>query len=312
MRVKRYRIGQMLFLSLAFLLLSFQIQAQKIYTKSIGILTENDSYLLTGKDGYYTNGLTLSYSWTKKDTSNMTIRSIEFGQLMYNAKNGSYKELKKIDRPVTAYLFGRYSQTQFFGHNVLNWKAGIGTIGPNAFGREVQEFIHRTLSMHKPEEWQFQFRNAFSVDASISYVPQIFKEQPTANIYPIISSDIGMTFTNIKLGGILTLGQKNVNEKSALWNAQLNQTDNNTTESFFYIRPILTYNIYNATVQGSLFSEDQHAGVLNRLIFTPKIGWQYAHKRFSLNLGIDYTSREAKTQLYSQWYGSVKFGYALY
>lgn len=310
MRNKGGHIGKYLFFTFAFLLFTFIVSAQKIYTKSIGILTENDSYMMMGKDGYYTNGLTLSYSWTSKDSSNKTINSIEFGQLMYNAKNGSYQELWKIDRPVTAYLFGRYSRTQFYGHNLLNWKAGIGTIGTNAFGRQVQEFIHRTLGMYRPREWQFQLQNAFSVDASVLYVPQIFKEQPSVNIYPIVSSNIGMTFTNIKTGGILTIGKKNVNEKSALWNAQINKTSTDSSESFFYFNPILTYYIYNATVQGSLFKNDPHAGTLNRLLFTPKFGWQYDHKRFSLNIGITYTSREAKEQLYDQWYGSIQLGWS--
>lgn len=297
-------------LLLAFSLLSSTVFSQKVYNKSFGILTENDSYLLMGKDGYYTNGLTLSYSWTKKDTNSTVIHSIEFGQLMYNAKNGSYKELWKIDRPITAYLFGNYNQTSIHNGNVLQWKAGIGTIGPNGYGKQVQEFIHRTLGMYKPEEWQFQLRNALAIDASILYVPQIFKEQPTVNLYPVLSSDIGMTFTNAKAGAYFTIGKKEKNEQSSLWNAQLNRTDKNITESFFYFRPAVAYNIYNATVQGSLFHNDPHAGTLNRIMFTPKFGWQYSHNRFSLNVGIDYTSREAKEQLEAQWYGSVRLGWS--
>jgi len=303
-------IGAAVFLFFIFCLFTFPLSAQKIYHNSLGILTENDSYLLRGKDGYYTNGLVLSYSWTNKDSNTTTIRSVEIGQRMYNAKNGSYQELYKIDRPVTAYLFGRYGQTQFSHQNVLDWKIGIGTIGPNAFGQQVQQFIHRTLGMYEPEEWQFQLKNAFSVDASMLYAPQIREDRPIFNVYPVVSSNIGMTFTNIKMGGFVTIGRKNINSKSALWNAQLNRTGNAVSESFFYVRPFLTYNIYNATVQGSLFGKDEHAGVLNRLLFMPKVGWKYCYNRFSLDLGIDYSSREAKEQLKSQWYGSVRLGWS--
>lgn len=296
------------FFTLLFLLFTSSVFAQKNYNHAFGILSENDSYLLMGKDGYYTNGLTLFYSWTAKDTNRTAINSVEVGQLMYNAKNGSYQELWKIDRPVTAYLFGRYNRTQFFRQNVLDWKIGVGTIGPNAFGRQVQEFIHRTLKMYKPQEWQFQLKNALAIDASVSYAPQVFREQPIFNIYPILASDIGMTYTNIKAGGIITIGKKSINNRSILWNAYLNNATE-TMEHFFYVKPILTYNIYNATVQGNLFSDDPHAGVLNRIIFTPKFGWMYVRKRFSLDICIDYTGREAQEQLRSQWYGGFKFGW---
>lgn len=296
--------------SLALSILLSYSQAQKIHNKSIGLLTENDSYMLMGKDGYYTNGLTFSYSWTKKDTGSNTINSVEFGQLMYNARNGSYKEEWKIDRPVTAYLFGKFEQTRFYSNNVLRWNIGVGTIGPNALGRQMQEFIHSTLGMYKPQEWQFQLRNALSVDGGITYSPQIFKEQPVVNIYPIVSSDLGLTFTNIKAAALLTIGKKNTNAKSSIWNATLNNTGNNF-ESFFYFRPNLTYNIYNATIQGGVSSDDINAGSLNRLLFIPKFGWQYANNRISLNLGITHTGKEAKEQRNSQWYGSIGFSYLI-
>ena len=293
-----------------FFFLVNSVKAQKTYKKSIGIVTENDSYMLMGKDGYYTNGLTLSYNWTSKDTNKTTINTIEIGQLMYNARNGSYREHWKIDRPVTAYLFGKFGQTRFIQSNVLSWKLGIGTIGPNALGRQMQEFIHSSLGMYKPEEWQFQLRNAFSADANITYAPQIFKEQTTVNLYPVIASDLGMTFTNIKASAILTIGKKNTNSKSSLWNASLNKTSiDSDFESFFFFKPTIQYNIYNATVQGAMFSDDPNAGTLNRLLFNPKMGWQYAHKRISLNLAITYTNKEAKEQRNDQWYGSIGFNY---
>lgn len=299
-------------LIMSFFFLMKNTFAQKTYSKSIGIITENDSYMLMGKDGYYTNGLTLSYNWTTQDSNKTTINTIEIGQLMYNARNGSYKEAWKIDRPVTAYLFGRFGQTRFIKSNVLSWKLGIGTIGPNALGRQMQEFIHSSLGMYKPQEWQYQLRNAFSADANITYAPQIFKEQATVNLYPVVASDLGLTFTNIKASTILTIGKKNTNSKSSLWNASLNKTESDSDfESFFFFKPTIQYNIYNATIQGGMFSDDPNAGTLNRLLFIPKIGWQYARKRISLNLSISYTNKEAKEQRNDQWYGSIVFNYFL-
>lgn len=305
---KCQKIGK-LALFLFLLIFNLKTQAQKTYNKSIGILSENDSYMLMGKDGYYTNGLTLSYSWTKKDTSVSMINTVEVGQLMYNARNGSYQEYWEIDRPVTAYLFGRYCQTRFLHQDILVWNIGLGMIGPNALGRQVQLFMHKKLGMYKPQEWPFQLKNSLALDGSIAYIPKIFEEHTTANFYPVINSNLGMTFTNMAVGFFLTIGKKNANEKSFLWNTQLNETKQNVKESFFYFRPIATYYLYNATVQGSLFSKDAHAKTLNRFVFTPKLGWQYAYEHFSLNLGITYTGREARDQLNDQWYGSIQMGW---
>lgn len=303
-------LSKMLLLCTAFLY-TIALSAQKLNTKSIGIITQNDSYMLMGKDGYYTNGLVLSYNWTSRDSNIHTIHSIEFGQLMYNARNGSYDELWKIDRPITAYLFGQYAQTHFYRDNVIKWSLDLGTIGPNAYGREVQEFIHRTLGMYKPREWKYQLRNALGINGNITYAPLLFKEKTTVNFYPIVSSDFGMSFTNIGVSTLLTIGHKASNHQSMLWHANLNQTDPALFESFFYLRPSLTYNIYNATIQGGISFTDVNRGTLNRYLFKSQLGWQYAHRKSALNLSVTYTGKEAKEQRNTQWYGSLGFFYAL-
>src|SRR5690606_35417434 len=132
-----------------------------------------DSYTLTAYDGYYTNGLKVVLGWNnKRDSTNSTIHKLELGQLMYNAKNGSYKRLEELDRPVTAFLYIRYGQQHFTPNaSLLSWRINIGTIGPPALGRQVQESIHSLFNMYKPEEWDYQLNTEIGINADFTWSP---------------------------------------------------------------------------------------------------------------------------------------------
>ncbi|MDE1193485.1 MAG: lipid A deacylase LpxR family protein [Arachidicoccus sp.] len=288
----------------------FHVSAQTQHYSELQITSDNDSYTLRGKDGYYTNGLNIAFRWrNKRNPSSSTIRSVSIGQLMYNAKNGSYSELYELDRPVTAFLYGAYTQTNFTKkENVLQWNIMLGTIGPPAFGRQMQEAIHSTLGMYKPREWDFQLKTEVGVNGSFKWSPQLKKIGSAADIKPIISATVGNTFTNTNLGAALLLGKFNSNSSSVFWNANLNS---NQKESFFYAYPQIIFKAYDATVQGGLFINDKgpYVGRLNRAVFRPQIGWMYSNGGFLLNLALFYESKESLTQIESQFYGRISLGF---
>ncbi|QES90380.1 lipid A deacylase LpxR family protein [Rhizosphaericola mali] len=282
-------------------------QGQKLHNKAIGINSENDSYMLMGKDGYYTNGLTLYYGWASKDVNKTNIRQISFGQYMYNAKNGSYKELNELDRPITAYLFVRYNQTHFVNKNVLRWGVDIGTIGPNALGKPVQQFIHSTLGMYKPQEWPYQLRNALAINSNIEYASLLIAHKNLV-FQPVFNANLGMTYTDLSASALLQLGRILENSKSIFWDADLNKTTKDDNESFFFIQPEVKYQIYNATVQGGLFNNQSETftAPLNRILFQPKMGWFISTKKMGWKFYTQYQSKVAKTQIQNQIFGGVE------
>ncbi|WP_197492230.1 lipid A deacylase LpxR family protein [Arachidicoccus ginsenosidimutans] len=288
----------------------FLLQAQAQPHSEFQLISDNDSYTLQGKDGYYTNGLQLVYRWkNSKDASSKTIRSIELGQLMYNAKNGSYNELSELDRPVTAFLFVGYNQTNFTrSDNVLSWSVSVGTIGPPAFGRQVQEAIHSTLGMYKPREWQFQLKTEVGANGSFEWSPNVIKNKTWFDVKPIAGGTLGNTFTDVNAGAAILLGEFNNNSNSVFWNANLNS---NQKESFFYLYPQLVVKAYDATVQGGMFIKDkgEYVGKLNRTLFRPQMGWMYANKGFLMNLALTYENKESLTQIKTQLYGTISFGF---
>jgi len=285
--------------------------AQTQSSREFQLVSDNDSYTLRGKDGYYTNGLKMAFRWrNKNDASSKIIRSVEIGQLMYNAKNGSYNELYELDRPVTAFLYGAYSQTNFGKkESVLQWSVTLGMIGPPAFGRQVQEFIHSTLDMYKPREWNYQLKTEVGIDGNILWSPNVNTLSNSISVKPVFGATAGNTFTNANVGAAILLGSFNDNGRSVFWNANLN---GNKTESFFYLYPQMIFKAYDATVQGGLFRKDkgQYVGVLNHYLFAPRIGWMYSGRGFLLNLALSYESKESLTQIESQFYGTIGLGYA--
>ncbi len=296
------------------LLIPKLVLSQKVHNLELGIASDNDSYTLRGKDGYYTNGIKIALRWKNKtDTSNKTIRQIEVGQLMYNAKNGSYNKIFELDRPVTAWLYAAYMETHFTkNENVWRWQINAGTIGPPAMGRQLQEGIHATLGMYKPREWQFQLKTAVGVNTSIDWSPNLNLGSENVTLKPMVGATLGMTFTNAHIGGALLLGKFNTNSSSTFWDSRLNTSEK---ESFFYIYPQLYFKAYDATVEGGLFrkSDDKgdYVGNLNRVLLLPKMGYMYANKNFSLHLGLTFTGRESKTQRENQLYGTIGFGFKL-
>lgn len=289
----------------------FISSAQTRHTQEIQLSSDNDSYTLQGKDGYYTNGLKIAFRWrNKNDTSSNTIRSVEIGQLMYNAKNGSYKELYELDRPVTAFLYGAYSQVSFTkGDDVIKWNITAGIIGPPAFGRQMQNAIHSTLGMYTPEEWNFQLNTEFGINGHVEWSPKLKGiHNDHFDLKPVVGGTIGNTFTNVNAGVAILLGVFNSNSESVFWNANLNSTNK---ESFFYLYPQMIFKAYDATVQGGLFRHDKgkYVGVLNHELFAPRIGWIYCNKGFLLNLALSYESRESLTQQDAQFYGTIGLGF---
>lgn len=293
------------------LLFYFTSSAQTQYYREFQLTSDNDSYTLRGKDGYYTNGLKIAFRWkNKNDTLSNTVRSVEIGQLMYNAKNGSYRELYELDRPVTAFLYGVYSQAKFTKNdNVIKWNITAGIIGPPAFGRQVQDAIHSTLGMYTPEEWNFQLNTEFGINTHVEWSLKLKNvDNDHFSLKPVVGATVGNTFTNANAGVAILLGDYNSNSKSVFWNANLNSTKK---ESFFYLYPQMIFKAYDATVQGGLFRHDKgkYVGVLNRDLFAPRIGWMYSGKGFLLNLALSYESRESLTQQDAQFYGTIGLGF---
>ena len=286
----------------------FELKAQG-YSNEIGILSENDSYMMGSKDGYYTNGLNVSYRWGKNDVSN----TLSVGQQMYNAKNGGYDELKEIDRPVTAYLYINYTRSFFVQKdNLLQWSVSLGAIGEMAYGEEMQKLIHEQFRMYKPKAWDFQLGDAIGVNGSLLWA----KEFPLKNKYElqlIAKVNAGLFFNDIEISPLFRVGKYNRNNETMLWNNRKGGNNRSKNELFFFFSPSIVASMYNVTVQGNMFKKNKGVFVsdINHFLYKYKIGFYGSFNRLGVKLSINYTTKEAVTQIRDQWYASIGLQYLL-
>ncbi|MDR0794136.1 MAG: lipid A deacylase LpxR family protein [Chitinophagaceae bacterium] len=300
---------------------SAQEKKSSIYSKEFSVITENDAYLLTGDDGYYTNGLFLNFSWTgNKISANKKIHSLEIAQLMYTGQYGFFTDLSDIDRPVTALLYAEYKQTSFNkNESVLQWSAMGGEMGAQALGRQTQDMVHNMIDTYTPTEWQFQLHSSVGANAEVNWAPNVFHNTGEKHFAftPQVNARAGMFFTDASTGFVIQWGAFEKNSRSALWNARIGrsqETAGKKKELFFYFSPMVGYRIYNATVQGGLFThkQDDAQGLSRSLVpffYRQKIGVLYAKNRIDAGFSIVFDSREAEEQRTNHWYGSIKIGY---
>lgn len=284
------------------------------YTKEFGIISENDAYMLLGDDGYYTNGLEFYVNWkSKKNKDSLKIATFSLGQNIYNAQNGNYSKLINIDRPVTAYLYISYKQTQFTKNKeMIKWGVSIASIGPISFGKETQVFIHHLFDMYDPKkQWDFQLKNSIGINGELTWIKEI-PIKDNFEIQAIAGARAGLFFDNIKLGSLIRWGKFNNNLSTSYWNTRLNAKDKNShKEFFFYYQPSLLVYAYNATIEGGAFRKDKGpvTGKLNPLLYHQIVGIMKTWNRYALNLAINYQTKETSLQEKTQWYGTIELKY---
>ena len=305
-----------------FFLLSATASCQKarpeFFTREIYGMTDNDSYLLQRKDGYYTNGVYFTYTWLPgKNSKKRKLTGVEIGQAIYTDRTRKILNRSQIDRPFTGYLYGKYKET-WFGNcdGVLQGSIALGTIGKNSGGEWLQKHYHSIIHIYSFYGWEYQLKNAVGVDANLTWSPVILpeKEGTKFTLKPVMAANLGTTFTNLNLGVIWQAGFFEKNQQSALWNARLNSKGSAVRrhfELFCYYHPQLIYQVYNATVQGGLFLNDKGplTSDIYHWMYQHKLAVVYAERRFTVGLAAVFQTKEATIQTAFQRYGSLSLGY---
>jgi lipid A 3-O-deacylase len=289
-----------------------------VYSKEIGLTTENDAYLFSKNDAYYTNGFFLNLRSAYEKKGNKLIRDYQIGQMIFTPLDRKNPGPSGIDRPYCGYLFFQFKQTAFRKKAVIQYNLGIGQVGSASGGEDVQNSYHKLLGYSRFSGWQYQIKNAFGADAGFTYAHTLINDSTSFKIIPVAQANLGMDFTNAKLGAYLCIGSFEDNRNSALWNARMQTKSADTYrkfELFFYIYPQVILQGYNSTVEGGLLNKSSTTEVLGKLeqwMFQDNLGMCYAQGRWTTNLAFIYQSREAEAQEKPQRYVSVQVSYRLH
>ncbi len=294
-------------------------------TTEIGFITDNDLYTSSKNDMYYTNGLELFYRFLSKNENpkiNKKITEFRVGQYIYNPRFINAEAVTINDRPFTGYLFAEAGRSFFYqSESVLKTDFQLGFMGPNALGKETQESFHHIIGYKEVFGWENQLHNAFAVQAHVMYSKKMFpsKHNDFIDLHFQSEANVGTIFDGVSTGFLTRIGFKKLLPiyDSNLHDASVSSVPQyNIREFYFYAMPSVNYQFYDATIEGSMFSNTSPLTFeLEPLRFNAEFGLKYRHNNFNMSYSFIYRGRELRdpeTNTNSGYfYGSIRFGYLL-
>ena len=288
----------------------------------IGFISDNDLYTSSKNDMYYTNGLELFYRFLSKNDNgkiNKKITEFRIGQYLYNPRFINEEAVTINNRPFAGYLFAEAGRSFFYqSESVLKTDFQLGYMGQNAFGQEMQEGFHKIIGYKKVYGWENQVHNALAVQAHVLYSKKLFsnKHNDFVDFHFQSEANLGTIFTGVSTGFLSRIGfrkllpvyDSNLHDASVSFEPQLN-----VKEFYLYAIPSVNYQLYDATIQGSLFNDT--SPVTFDLIpwrFNAELGLKYRYNNFNISYSFIYHGKELKSHdMTGSFYGSIRMGFLL-
>ena len=245
------------------------------------------------------------------------IHSFQIGHMMFTPIKATLPFASTHDRPFAGYFYGEYGQSRFFtSQNVLITNLQLGVIGPNAKGQELQNFMHQIYNYPEAKGWKHQIENAFAINLNTTFIKH-FKKASTTNFDLNSYNELkaGTIFTSISTGLYTRFGLKKLQKtsNSVSFNSNLNnQANQSFSESFFFLKPMLNYILYDATIQGSFLNKTSPVTYdVKPFNFSLELGYKYYYKRFLYGYTFHFHTKKLKSSRASKsnTYGSIYIGY---
>lgn len=319
-----------LLLTIIVLIFSVAVQAQasKTYRYELTGITDNDDYTLKLTDRYYSNGLFIKFAAAVRDfnekakSSAKRIFQVELGQLMFNPYKHDENYLVWMDRPYAGVLYIKPSFISISRkENIWQYGLQLGIMGPAALGKQVQTWWHGAFQIAHPYGWDTQLTNEAFINFKASYHHHLIthqKENPWFDAHAFAAASFGNNLTNASVGFQLKLGVFEKAFQSVAWNSRIQKSKQSPAyrknhEVYFYFEPQLTYQAYNAVLQGGLFKQDSAKGFfytsLKPIVYQHSYGLLYAQNHWTVQFGYTFRTREAKHQIAIENYGTMRLGY---
>jgi lipid A 3-O-deacylase len=316
-------LGLLLLLSVLFISRAGAQETSPAYRNSLTVTSENDNYTLQLHDRYYTNGLMVRYSRAVNPRSyrraEKKVWNAELGHMIFTPYNIGRAYRTTFDRPYTGLLFARGGLTTVLPkENVFRWEAMAGVIGKAARGEEVQEIYHRKLNLIEPQGWETGLRSDWALNVQAAWYQHLTRRSTTPKSFDGFfnaQAQVGTTFTRFSGGFLFRAGALQSAGRSAWWDTHLGTTATKGTqrnyELFFYFEPSITYQLYNATVQGGLFTQEENPFTtdIQPVYYRHNFGVMFTHKHLTGQLGFTYKTREARSMITHENYGTIAVGY---
>lgn len=313
-------ISKKIFFALLGTCLFFNTYAQT-YKNEFGFRSDNDSYLAQGSDRYYTNGLFIHFrraldQQTLKEGLEKKIYEITAGQEIYNPYSGYAPDPARQDRPFAGYLYAGGALSWFHtNERILKISAEIGATGPNSLAEDGQKLLHNTVGFYELGGWEYQIKNAVTLNLSAQYTRLLHRSSNNATDFSFEGyANAGTTFNGAGAGILFRAGGLNQLFNSAYTNAVIGNNPKTKAlvkrEVFFYAKPQLNFVAYDATIQGSMFNDNDPVTFgIKPIVFAQQVGFNYSSQRFTFDFGMIFKTKEVKSTARAHQYGSISMFY---
>ncbi|RDC55403.1 lipid A deacylase LpxR family protein [Pedobacter chinensis] len=290
------------------------------FKNEFGFKTENDAYLATLNDRYYTNGLFIYFRRAIdpakfSDKIEKKTYEISVGQKIYTSYWGQVAKKEDQDRPFAGYLYAGGAYSIFYkNESVLKTSAEIGTVGPNSLAKDAQRFLHKTVGFYPPAGWDYQIKNELTVNLAANYSKLLYRtDDHVVDFSGQGYANLGTTFSGLGTSVLFRAGRLNQLFNTAYHNAVIGDSKTavlNNSEFFFYAKPQLNIVAYDATIQGSLFNDESPVTFgVKPIVFEQQFGVNYSSKRFTIDFNIIFKTKEIKSVAKPQNYGGLSLYY---
>lgn len=310
---------QLLFCFFVVLMSANSALGQRVPSREIGFQNDNDVYLMTSQDQYYTNGINFYYK-RAIDSTKLSDRfqnktwTINLGQKLYNASDGAVYSSRQIDRSITGYTYIGGKINWFTKkEEVISLGTEIALIGPHALGQNIQEGFHRAFKFYEISGWEYQLNNSIGIDAQASY-SRLFFRNKSKKLDAILKGDVYLGLNNTRLSASTNfrLGRINKLFESVAMGSRI-QSKNHQPDREFYLfyKPQVDWVLYNSSIQGGLLIADKGPVVfdIKPLVFSQVVGVQFATHSTGINFSYTFNTNDVRSDAAAHQYGTLSFAY---
>ncbi|MCE3260095.1 MAG: hypothetical protein K0S12_1736 [Bacteroidetes bacterium] len=182
----------------------------------------------------------------------------------------------------------------------INSAVDLGWTGPCARCEEEQKAIHMATNNDEPLGW----KNQIGSDVIINYKASVEQGLVNTNFFQMIGGPeirLGTLYTDAGYSLGIRVGQMSSYFKN--YTVEKNSTEKKF-QCFITAKAKERYVLYNATLQGGLFSESPHvkkSAEVTPFVFTSHLGLTLAYKQVFVEVAGIYTSKEFKEGLDHGW-----------
>jgi lipid A 3-O-deacylase len=194
----------------------------------------------------------------------------------------------------------------------------LGFLGVNSFGEETQKRFHKFFSYKEVYGCETQVTSALAVQTHFLFLNKLLPKLNSDEIDFNFQSEahLGTIFTSVTAGFLTRIGFKKLGPifDSNLLGAAVTRRPEEVGEEFYlYLAPSISYQLYDATTQGSLFNDNSAVTFdLIPIRFNGEVGFKYRKNNLNLSYAFVYRSKELHNQINTAYfYGSILVSYLL-